>query len=109
MPLIVTGYGRIEGPIEHKTIGEKNLHLATFRLNDGQSTHPVEAWGDTADQVPAAGTLVMVTGRVRSRAVTAKSGTEFIDTKVTATAIDLIETGASRQTTAPNPDPLFAD
>lgn len=103
MPLVTVGVGRIEGPIESKTVGQNNLKVTNFRLNDGQSVHPCEAWGDMV--VPPAGTFVQVSGKVRSREIPSKTGNgTFTVTSLTMSSIDVLPVGG--QSPAPQAAPV---
>ncbi len=103
-------FGTIEGPVEVKTVGDKQLKLAEYRI-DGI---PCQSWQESADKVPPIGSQVVASGFVKARQRQANSGATFIDISVSISRFEPAG-GAPQPRPVPAPaapvvdDALFGD
>jgi hypothetical protein len=83
---------------EQKKIGQDSKPLCEFRVAGCRIR--INAWGDLAAKVPAAGGAVIVEGRMNDRSYTAQ-GEERTTTEITASVIEPLGAAAK-----PAPDQL---
>lgn len=105
MSTFVVASGRVDGEIRTNKVGTPPKNVANFRIATNPGFFSVAAWEKLADQVPPAGVLVLVTGRLSSRSYDKDVNGTQVKMTVTEIVASSIETlGAA----VAEPD-MFAD
>lgn len=92
MSTFVVAVGTVDGEVKVNQVGDQHKKVANFRIATNPGWYSVAAWELLADKVPAAGTQILVTGRLSGRSYDKTVGGETVKIPVVEIVASTIET-----------------
>jgi hypothetical protein len=87
----VVAVGTVDGEVKVNQVGDQHKKVANFRIATNPGWYSVAAWEKLADQVPPAGTFIIVTGKLSGRSYDKTVGGETVKIPVVEIVASTIE------------------